>query len=53
MPELPEVQTVANELNHKLKNLVIAKVEVNAPKMVSLGPGTVSNKRQVSSNKVR
>ena len=52
MPELPEVQTVVSELNKKLKNRTIKSVKVNAPKMISIGPGTVANKRQVSSYKV-
>jgi formamidopyrimidine-DNA glycosylase len=46
MPELPEVQTIVSELNRKLKNRKILSVEVNAPKMVSVGPGTVSNIRK-------
>lgn len=53
MPELPEVQTVVNELNRKLKNRIIKSVVVNAPKMVSIGPGTVSNRRTVASEKVK
>ena len=52
MPELPEVQTIASELNAKLKNRLIKRVEVNAPKMVAVGPATVSNKRLASSAKV-
>jgi formamidopyrimidine-DNA glycosylase len=53
MPELPEVQTIVSELNRKLKNRKIKSVAVNAPKMISVGPETVSNKRQVTSNKVK
>ncbi len=45
MPELPEVQTVVSELNRKLKNKQIKSVEVRKPKMVNIGPGTVSNIR--------
>lgn len=45
MPELPEVETIARELNAKLKNLTIIKVIVNAPKMVAVGPKTIGNKR--------
>jgi formamidopyrimidine-DNA glycosylase len=52
LPELPEVQTIVNELNRKLKNKTISSVTVNAPKMVHLGPAVVSNRRQVSSYKV-
>jgi len=52
MPELPEVQTIVSELNRKLKNRVIKHVEVNAPKMVAVGPHVVSNIRQVKSSQV-
>ncbi len=52
MPELPEVQTVAAELNRKLKNQIIKSVEVRAPKIISVGPAVVSNKRRVESNKL-
>lgn len=48
MPELPEVQTVVNELNRKITNKTIKDVEVNAPKMVTIGPDVVSNIRQAS-----
>ncbi|MDR3642005.1 MAG: DNA-formamidopyrimidine glycosylase [Candidatus Doudnabacteria bacterium] len=48
MPELPEVQTIAGELNRKLKNRIIKSVNVNAPKMISVGPHTVSNIRIAS-----
>lgn len=53
MPELPEVETVVNELNAKLKNLKIKTVVINAPKIISIGPGTVSNKREVSTKNVQ
>jgi formamidopyrimidine-DNA glycosylase len=46
MPELPEVQTVVSELRPKLKNKVIKEVRVLMPKMVALGPGTLSNLRK-------
>lgn len=52
MPELPEVETVVLELNKKLKNLTIKSVKVNAPKIVSVGPATVSNRREVKSYQV-
>jgi formamidopyrimidine-DNA glycosylase len=52
MPELPEVQTIVSELNAKLKNKTIKVVSVNAPKMVSIGPGTVSNIRVVNQKSV-
>lgn len=52
MPELPEVQTIVSELNRKLKNRLIKRVEVNAPKMISIGPRTVSNIRRADASKV-
>ena len=52
MPELPEVQTIVTELNRKLKNKTIKMVSVNAPKMISVGPHTVSNIRKVDGGKV-
>ena len=53
MPELPEVETVARELNRKLKKRKIKSVEVKAPKMISLGPDVVSNIRKVKSSQVQ
>jgi formamidopyrimidine-DNA glycosylase len=53
MPELPEVQTVVSELNRKLKNKKIKSVEVLTPKLISIGPKTVSNRRQTSSKNVK
>ncbi len=53
MPELPEVQTIVSELNRKLKNRTIKSVVVNAPKMVALGPNTVSNIRKADNSKVK
>lgn len=47
MPELPEVQTVASELNRKLKSRTIKAVEVRAAKIVAIGPKTLSNVRSV------
>ncbi|MFA5990956.1 MAG: bifunctional DNA-formamidopyrimidine glycosylase/DNA-(apurinic or apyrimidinic site) lyase [Candidatus Doudnabacteria bacterium] len=52
MPELPEVQTVVSELNTKLKNRKLKSVKVNAPKMIAVGPGVVSNRRQGKSSQV-
>ncbi len=52
MPELPEVQTIVTELNRKLKGRKIQAVKVNAPKMISIGPHTVSNVRTVKSSQV-
>lgn len=48
MPELPEVETVTKELDRKLKGKKIARVEVRLSKIVSFGPGTVSNIRKSS-----
>ncbi len=53
MPELPEVQTVVSELNRKLKNKIIKSVEVRAPKIISIGPKTVSNIRSVAARDVK
>jgi formamidopyrimidine-DNA glycosylase len=53
MPELPEVQTIVSELNRKLKNRLIKSVEVNAPKMIHIGPATVSNIRVADEGKVK
>jgi formamidopyrimidine-DNA glycosylase len=46
MPELPEVETVVNELRPKLKNKKIKSVRVLLPKMVAMGPATLSNLRK-------
>jgi formamidopyrimidine-DNA glycosylase len=46
MPELPEVETIVRELRPKLKNKKIKEVRVLMPKMVALGPGTLSNVRK-------
>lgn len=53
MPELPEVETVVSELHKKLKGKTIALVEVRKPKLISVGPKTVSNIRKVSKGKVK
>jgi formamidopyrimidine-DNA glycosylase len=45
MPELPEVETVVRELRPRLKNKKIKQVEVRLPKIVSIGPKTLSNIR--------
>ncbi len=52
MPELPEVQTIVTELNTKLKNRKIKRIEVHLAKLVSVGPGTVSNIRDVKQSMV-
>lgn len=46
MPELPEVETVIKELRRKLKNKKIKEVRVLLPKMVAMGPATLSNLRK-------
>jgi formamidopyrimidine-DNA glycosylase len=45
MPELPEVETVVRELNRKLKGRTILAVAVRTPKIVAVGPKTLSNVR--------
>ena len=52
MPELPEVETVVRELNRKLKNKTVKSVSVLLGKIISLGPGTVSNLRKTSQKKI-
>ncbi len=53
MPELPEVQTVVQELNKKLKNRTIQAVEVRAGKLVGIGPQTLSPKRKTNEAAVK
>lgn len=36
MPELPEVETIANQLNAKLKGLVIEKVKILSPEVLKI-----------------
>lgn len=48
MPELPEVETVVRELRPLLKNKIIKDVRILMPKIVAMGPGTLSNLRQPS-----
>ncbi len=52
MPELPEVQTVVSELNQKLRGRKIKRVVVNMGKIISIGPQTVSNIRDISQKTV-
>jgi formamidopyrimidine-DNA glycosylase len=52
MPELPEVQTVASELNRKLKNRKIKSVSISAPKVIGMGPETLPPARRVEGSKV-
>ncbi|MBI2607945.1 MAG: bifunctional DNA-formamidopyrimidine glycosylase/DNA-(apurinic or apyrimidinic site) lyase [Candidatus Doudnabacteria bacterium] len=49
MPELPEVETVVSELRPLLKNKVIRQVEVRSPKLIAVGPLTLSNVRKSNS----
>lgn len=51
MPELPEVETIRRGLQRKIVGKILADVQVVLPKMVSIGPRTVSNVRK-SSRKV-
>ena len=50
MPELPEVETVVSELRLKLKNKKIKHVSVLLPKMVAMGPKTLSNLRKTDAS---
>lgn len=50
MPELPEVETVVNELNKKLSGKTIKQVEVRVPKLVGFGAVTLSPRRTTSSS---
>lgn len=52
MPELPEVQTVVNELNRKLRGRKIKRLAVHAAKVISIGSNTVSNIRDVGQKTV-
>ena len=52
MPELPEVQTVVSELNKKLPGRKIQRVAITMAKLVSVGPQTVSNIRDVTQKTV-
>jgi formamidopyrimidine-DNA glycosylase len=46
MPELPEVETVVSELRPRLKNKTIKEVRILLPKIVAMGPSTLSNLRK-------
>jgi formamidopyrimidine-DNA glycosylase len=46
MPELPEVETVVRELGPRLRNKKIKEVRILLPKMVAMGPATLSNLRK-------
>lgn len=46
MPELPEVHTIACELDRKLKNRRIESVVVITPKIIGIGPAVLSPARK-------
>ncbi|MBI4049894.1 MAG: bifunctional DNA-formamidopyrimidine glycosylase/DNA-(apurinic or apyrimidinic site) lyase [Candidatus Doudnabacteria bacterium] len=48
MPELPEVETIKRGLQRTIVGKTIQSVEVRLPKIISLGPLTVSNIRKNS-----
>lgn len=48
MPELPEVETIRRGLVRTIVGKTIKSVEVRLPKIISLGPATVSNIRKAS-----
>ncbi len=53
MPELPEVETLKKGLEKSILGKKIADVEIRLPKIISLGPRTVSNIRKNSAQTVR
>lgn len=53
MPELPEVETVVSELRQKLKNKIIKEVRILLPKIVAMGPQTVSNLRKTDGTQAK
>ncbi|MDP3993931.1 MAG: DNA-formamidopyrimidine glycosylase [bacterium] len=53
MPELPEVETIKNGLLKTIKGRTIKSVEVRLPKIISIGPATVSNIRKNNKSKAR
>lgn len=48
MPELPEVETIKRELSRKVVGKTIQNVEVRLPRMVAIGPETLSQYRRGS-----
>src|SRR3989344_4071228 len=48
MPELPEVETMRRGLAKTIVGKKIADVEIRLPKIISIGPGVVSNVRKNS-----
>lgn len=53
MPELPEVETIRIGLEKAIKGKTIKAVEVRLPKIVAIGPQTVSNIRKNSPQTVQ
>lgn len=53
MPELPEVETIRRGLTKTILGKKIAGVEIRLPKIISVGPGTVSNIRVGSPRTIR
>jgi formamidopyrimidine-DNA glycosylase len=53
MPELPEVQTIANELKRKVVGKKINKVEIKAEKLVSVGFSVLSPSRKIKPETVK
>jgi formamidopyrimidine-DNA glycosylase len=52
MPELPEVETLKRGLERTILGKTIRSVQVRLPKMVSIGPGVVSNIRSGGTKKL-
>jgi formamidopyrimidine-DNA glycosylase len=52
MPELPEVETVRRELAEKLKDRKIVSIEIFHPKLIGVGPETLSQKRVANKQNV-
>ncbi len=48
MPELPEVETIKRGLQRAIIGKTIKRVEVRLPKIISIGPQTVSNVRKAN-----
>ena len=50
MPELPEVETIKNQLNKKIKDKTIKSVEIKLPKMIQ-GVSPIFLKKQLRKQK--
>lgn len=53
MPELPEVETIKRELSRKIVGKTIKNVGVRLPRMVAIGPKTLSQFRKGSSARAK